>query len=196
MQLSFFFNDTATTEIYTLSLHDALPILYGRKPDSGAGVLGRGMQALKRAEKLVGVGHVEARPVVADEKGRAPAILQCTDFDAGFRRPRGELPRVSDEVLEGGTQQMRVALGVHPVPDRDFHRAAGLALLQLARHLLRDLAQVHRPALERPARHAGQLEQILYQLGHVVRRGAYSRQVALGIAGNVLREIVDQRLAE
>ena len=24
--LSFFFNDTATTEIYTLSLHDALPI--------------------------------------------------------------------------------------------------------------------------------------------------------------------------
>src|SRR3712207_7679213 len=25
-RLSFFFNDTATTEIYTLSLHDALPI--------------------------------------------------------------------------------------------------------------------------------------------------------------------------
>src|SRR5687767_15473907 len=28
----FFFNDTATTEIYTLSLHDALPILYGGLP--------------------------------------------------------------------------------------------------------------------------------------------------------------------
>src|SRR5438093_6902656 len=27
--LFFFFNDTATTEIYTLSLHDALPILAG-----------------------------------------------------------------------------------------------------------------------------------------------------------------------
>src|SRR5438034_11400501 len=27
---SFFFNDTATTEIYTLSLHDALPISSGR----------------------------------------------------------------------------------------------------------------------------------------------------------------------
>src|SRR2546430_14574551 len=26
----FFFNDTATTEIYTLSLHDALPISLGR----------------------------------------------------------------------------------------------------------------------------------------------------------------------
>src|SRR5260221_9152400 len=29
----FFFNDTATTEIYTLSLHDALPICAARSPD-------------------------------------------------------------------------------------------------------------------------------------------------------------------
>src|SRR2546430_8489311 len=28
MTICFFFNDTATTEIYTLSLHDALPILH------------------------------------------------------------------------------------------------------------------------------------------------------------------------
>src|SRR2546426_3504507 len=27
----FFFNDTATTEIYTLSLHDALPIFHGHE---------------------------------------------------------------------------------------------------------------------------------------------------------------------
>src|SRR3712207_7197153 len=31
----FFFNDTATTEIYTLSLHDALPILLQRAPRRG-----------------------------------------------------------------------------------------------------------------------------------------------------------------
>src|SRR2546425_1046365 len=29
----FFFNDTATTEIYTLSLHDALPIFEGIQPE-------------------------------------------------------------------------------------------------------------------------------------------------------------------
>src|SRR5687768_18150250 len=33
---SFFFNDTATTEIYTLSLHDALPI-YPRRADGSPG---------------------------------------------------------------------------------------------------------------------------------------------------------------
>src|SRR2546422_10083034 len=30
-RFSFFFNDTATTEIYTLSLHDALPIYGGER---------------------------------------------------------------------------------------------------------------------------------------------------------------------
>src|SRR2546426_10754710 len=41
----FFFNDTATTEIYTLSLHDALPI-WRQKPDvsgiDGVSVTGAG----------------------------------------------------------------------------------------------------------------------------------------------------------
>src|SRR5256885_7746086 len=32
----FFFNDTATTEIYTLSLHDALPISPGCTPATGS----------------------------------------------------------------------------------------------------------------------------------------------------------------
>src|SRR2546430_16756779 len=33
----FFFNDTATTEIYTLSLHDALPISRRVSPVAGSG---------------------------------------------------------------------------------------------------------------------------------------------------------------
>ena len=36
MLLFFFFNDTATTEIYTLSLHDALPILTEDKKERKA----------------------------------------------------------------------------------------------------------------------------------------------------------------
>src|SRR3712207_7262316 len=32
MSMFFFFNDTATTEIYTLSLHDALPISHRDRP--------------------------------------------------------------------------------------------------------------------------------------------------------------------
>src|SRR3712207_7147370 len=55
----FFFNDTATTEIYTLSLHDALPILaenvgLGRNP---LGCLGRSHHAWHRIGLRIGGGR-------------------------------------------------------------------------------------------------------------------------------------------
>src|SRR2546425_2239682 len=40
MVIFFFFNDTATTEIYTLSLHDALPICKDAQPRQGSVVGG------------------------------------------------------------------------------------------------------------------------------------------------------------
>src|SRR2546428_3573059 len=48
----FFFNDTATTEIYTLSLHDALPIYRGRgAPASGTATRPRPRRAPRRARR-------------------------------------------------------------------------------------------------------------------------------------------------
>jgi len=44
----FFFNDTATTEIYTLSLHDALPISQYEPPDDQLQVI-RLMEAIYKA---------------------------------------------------------------------------------------------------------------------------------------------------
>src|SRR2546430_4014641 len=44
----FFFNDTATTEIYTLSLHDALPISPAQASHDGSPLLGRAGQGLDR----------------------------------------------------------------------------------------------------------------------------------------------------
>src|SRR3712207_6967299 len=54
----FFFNDTATTEIYTLSLHDALPILAGR-------ALSRGCRTSDRSGRPT---RAESRRVVASER--------------------------------------------------------------------------------------------------------------------------------
>src|SRR2546428_7421398 len=48
----FFFNDTATTEIYTLSLHDALPILL-RRPDG---------ELRRSALEALGIRGLEAPP--------------------------------------------------------------------------------------------------------------------------------------
>src|SRR5437588_6589979 len=53
MSFFFFFNDTATTEIYTLSLHDALPISPGGRP--------QGLQARPGSEPLPGLRRRRGR---------------------------------------------------------------------------------------------------------------------------------------
>src|SRR3712207_7939064 len=55
----FLFNDTATTEIYTLSLHDALPISALRVGAGRRGVRGRPRPRRARARGVVG-GYVAA----------------------------------------------------------------------------------------------------------------------------------------
>src|SRR5437016_9638040 len=57
-----FFNDTATTELYTLSLHDALPILAGQRPRVALGVAERrdhGSQDDRGQEAAVDAGRSE-----------------------------------------------------------------------------------------------------------------------------------------
>src|SRR2546430_15429240 len=62
----FFFNDTATTEIYTLSLHDALPILLASYLLGALGWLPHDPQAMN-------VGLINAAPFT-------PGHLLGTDF--------------------------------------------------------------------------------------------------------------------
>src|SRR3712207_8867127 len=67
--LCFFFNDTATTEIYTLSLHDALPICCAARP-SGC--------AKARARCCVRASAESALP-------RKPSIRSAIDCSASVR---------------------------------------------------------------------------------------------------------------
>src|SRR5258707_11594899 len=50
----FFFNDTATTEIYTLSLHDALPIFIQRSHSGGSMAAGRSQNPRRSKGVLLG----------------------------------------------------------------------------------------------------------------------------------------------
>src|SRR3712207_8614493 len=75
MCISFFFNDTATTEIYTLSLHDALPIsllklqlprsLASKDLRNGKSVISRRPQALRGT-----ILRLPCRMVPVDVKAR------------------------------------------------------------------------------------------------------------------------------
>src|SRR2546425_13263101 len=87
----FFFNDTATTEIYTLSLHDALPIwlILRCPPPTGPGseeIAELEVQFPAGVRPPEAVGAVEAiRPVDADRTERR----DDADADAGAAEQPG-----------------------------------------------------------------------------------------------------------
>src|ERR1022692_3722078 len=70
----FFFNDTATTEIYTLSLHDALPIYCGASSGSGripemyGSANGLTLRAFSRAASAFGVVRASGQPALQNTR--------------------------------------------------------------------------------------------------------------------------------
>src|SRR5687768_18538895 len=64
----FFFNDTATTEIYTLSLHDALPICRGTRLQA----LHRARRSCDRRVHGCAPGNVRREHAAATSPGRVP----------------------------------------------------------------------------------------------------------------------------
>src|SRR5258707_5098922 len=89
----FFFNDTATTEIYTLSLHDALPILT-LLPAAAASVALPLMVAARRDS----VGHLATRSEEHTSELQSRQYLVCRlllekkKIAAGFRSRRAGAP--------------------------------------------------------------------------------------------------------
>src|SRR5258708_38338129 len=87
----FFFNDTATTEIYTLSLHDALPILRKFKLSENAdmfagnlyrsGALRRLGLGFKRIFALSQAGRLHCRGGIAPAQEVAPLAADCFAID-------------------------------------------------------------------------------------------------------------------
>src|SRR3712207_9562575 len=71
----FFFNDTATTEIYTLSLHDALPISRQRKRRVGARrnheVELRRQMVEEKGQRVMNSGRVHHMIIKKHERGRS-----------------------------------------------------------------------------------------------------------------------------
>src|SRR5215467_16294316 len=67
----FFFNDTATTEIYTLSLHDALPIstIHARGIQDHPDALSRVLQGVDQGV-LVGIGFLGGGILLRDLEQR------------------------------------------------------------------------------------------------------------------------------
>src|SRR3712207_8767483 len=82
----FFFNDTATTEIYTLSLHDALPICGSedRRPRARGGAAARGRSAPCRRTSAGPAGRAtpDGRGTACVRRRRSPLDRKSTRLNS------------------------------------------------------------------------------------------------------------------
>src|SRR2546428_10139414 len=76
--LFFFFNDTATTEIYTLSLHDALPISRreGRRDIARAVARGRGPTRGVARSQLLAAHHARSEEHTSELQSRSDLVCR------------------------------------------------------------------------------------------------------------------------
>src|ERR1041385_9571921 len=78
----FFFNDTATTEIYTLSLHDALPIylleVNGKAVGFGTLAVGGPWRSEEHTSELQSRLHLVCRLLLEKKKKTRHSIADCT----------------------------------------------------------------------------------------------------------------------
>src|SRR5258707_7098488 len=73
--LFFFFNDTATTEIYTLSLHDALPI--SRPPAGGSPTARKNAATARNQRQSVGASYDARRSEEHTSELQSRQYLVC-----------------------------------------------------------------------------------------------------------------------
>src|SRR6202048_1717746 len=105
--LLFFFNDTATTEIYTLSLHDALPI-------SALEIVVRAVGGIPTLAVLISESNQTAELIGAGGQNRVAPYLIVTHRNAGLG-----VARIRRDAIVGDAAPQRIVIGApfetHPL---------------------------------------------------------------------------------
>src|SRR5258708_2737580 len=121
----FFFNDTATTEIYTLSLHDALPICVANRPhvDSLA-IDGRNVYGLTLLQPgVAGATVADVRSEEHTSELQSPDHIVCRlllEKKKRIDRRARQRARASDRPQLGSTHPRRHGLHLDPRTHRFF----------------------------------------------------------------------------
>ena len=120
----FFFNDTATTEIYTLSLHDALPIYDARKRSSALQTARKDLEVLEDEQQRLDYRLASARETLRVAQAARYVLGDDDEVTVSIDDP--DVPDVpilvlradSETVAEGGAASFTIETTVELVEDR------------------------------------------------------------------------------
>src|SRR5687768_16360402 len=85
-------NRTFCPDTSAMPVDDALD---SGKPNTGARIIGRAMEALESSEQLIGISHIESSAIIADEIGWFPSFILDANLDIGVLSLGCEFPGVA-----------------------------------------------------------------------------------------------------
>ena len=126
---------------------------------------------------------VELKPAPSSrtKKASLPPALGLAELDGRPRVLGRELPGVAEQVLQDDPQQAGVAVRGQPRLDHEVGLPTWLQPLQFRRDRPGEGAEVHSLALHVAAGQAGQLQQVVNELGHPLAAGPHPLEVVLAL---------------
>ena len=172
-----------------MSVHDALD---HRQTDTGAIELVFEVQALKHAEQLVHVFHIESDPVVLDViHGGVDLsfVRQPADLDLCRRSMAGEFEGVRQQIRPHEFQQPPVSLAGRQIADRQIDHPVFLHHPQVLRPFSSQVRHLDHANVHADTAQAGELQQIVDQFARLHGGLLDDAQTALGF-GIQMRSMV------
>src|SRR5215510_4273655 len=133
----------------------------GSKADAGAFKFLRAVQSLKYAKELVGVFHIEADAVVANENGGLAIGLETTHFDHRLGARARVFDGVGKEVGEDLFEKASVALHCRQGLEAPLDAAAFCFTLEVGEHLSDESRKRSGLAVQFLPAKAGEIQKIL-----------------------------------
>ena len=176
-----------------MTTYDALN---GRKPDTSALEFTSGMEALERAEQLVGIRHLEPRAVVLDKKNGLAVLLLFAESDLCLFALRRKLPCVAQQVTQHDSQKTPIAVGQESVFGSEDNISIGVTSFQLGNDCMGQFTQVNSLAAYLAARNSREFQHVVNQLRHLLTRAAQLMEMVLARLIKFVLVIFQQYLAE
>ena len=152
-----------------MALHD-LPD--ARQAHTGARKLPLGMQPLERVEQLVPVSGIEARAVVADVAADVGIpSRRRPELEQGIIPAGREFPGVIQQVLQDRADEARICQRPGWLLDGEADAAVRALALEFPGDAGHFGTEINRPQADPGPRDAGQLQQVVEKLGHVLAGG-------------------------
>lgn len=169
----------------------------GCETDAATGKFGGQVQALEGNKKLVCIGHVETRSIIADKKHRqACSIGLLADGDVGCSTPGGELPGIAKQVFHQYPYQARIPLGDQAGLNMNLDMPMGFAAAPVVEDLPAQDRQVNQFITQFDASHVRQREQVFYQPTHLGGTSLDACEVMLRFVVGITCNLFGQQLAE